>query len=95
MDGLKLAHAQGWLVTRAQVRSAADWLERRPQLGRDVFGRGTAERRDGGRIGDITELLRACLVALRIPEQVGADRPRPLPLWQVRDAIARMRQLRG
>ena len=29
------------LVSRAQVRAAADWLERRPQLGRDVFGRGT------------------------------------------------------
>ena len=84
------------LVTRAQVRAAADWLERRPQLGRDVFGRGTAERRgDGDRIGDITELLRACLVALRVPEQADADRSRPLPLWQVSDAIARMRQLLG
>jgi segregation and condensation protein A len=29
------------LVSRAQVRAAADWLERRPQLGRDVFGCGT------------------------------------------------------
>jgi segregation and condensation protein A len=28
------------LVSRAQVRAAADWLERRPQLGRDVFGCG-------------------------------------------------------
>ena len=84
------------LVSRAQVRAAADWLERRPQLGRDVFGRGTGQRRDdGGRIGDITELLRACLVALRVPEQADADRPRPLPLWQVSDAIARMRQLLG
>jgi segregation and condensation protein A len=83
------------LVSRAQVRAAADWLERRPQLGRDVFGRGTAERRDGDRIGDIIELLRACLVALRVPEQADADRSRPLPLWQVSDAIARMRQLLG
>jgi segregation and condensation protein A len=84
------------LVSRAQMRAAADWLERRPQLGRDVFGRGTAERRgDGDRIGDITELLRACLVALRVPEQAGADRLRPLLLWQVSDAIARMRQLLG
>ena len=84
------------LVSRAQVRAAADWLERRPQLGRDVFGRGTGQRHDdGGRIGDITELLRACLVALRVPEQADADRPRPPPLWQVSDAIARMRQLLG
>ena len=78
------------------MRAVADWLERRPQLGRDVFGRGTAERRgDGDRIGDITELLRACLVALRVPEQVDADRPQRAPLWQVRDAIARMRHLLG
>jgi segregation and condensation protein A len=69
------------LVSRAQVRAAADWLERRPQLGRHVFGRGTAEHRDdGGRIGDITELLRACLAALRVPEQADAARPRRAPL---------------
>jgi segregation and condensation protein A len=84
------------LVSRAQVRAAADWLDHRPQLGREVFGRGTGQRRDdGSRIGDITELLRACLVALRVPEQADADRPRPPPLWQVSDAIARMRQLLG
>ena len=62
------------LVSRAQVRAAADWLERRPQLGRDVFGCGTGDRRHGGgRPGDVTELLRACLVALHVPEQ--ADVP--------------------
>jgi segregation and condensation protein A len=84
------------LVSRAQVRAATDWLEDRPQLGRDVFGRGTGQRRDGGgRIGDITELLRACLVALRVPEQADADRPRSAPLWQVSDAIARVRHLLG
>jgi segregation and condensation protein A len=82
------------LVSRAQVRAAADWLEHQPQLGRDVFGRGTAERRyDGGWIGDITELLRACLVALRVPEQADAYHPRRTPLWQVNDAIAHIRQL--
>jgi segregation and condensation protein A len=84
------------LVSRAQVRAAADWLERRPQLGRDVFGCGTGARRhDGGRVGDITELLRACLIALRVPEQTDAYRPRSTPLWQVSDAIARLRQLLG
>ncbi len=84
------------LVSRAQVGAAADWLERRSQLGRDVFGRGTGQHRDnGGRGGDITELLRACLAALRVPEQTDAARPRRAPLWQVGDAIARMRQLLG
>jgi segregation and condensation protein A len=84
------------LVSRAQVRAAADWLERRPQLGRDVFGCGTGDRRhNDGRVGDITELLRACLIALRVPDQADAYRPRPPPLWQVSDAIARMHQLLG
>ena len=84
------------LVSRAQVRAAADWLERRPQLGRNVFGCGTGDRRhDDGRVGDVTELLRACLIALRVPDQADAYRPRPPSLWQVSDAIARMRQLLG
>jgi len=84
------------LVSRAQVRAAADWLERRPQLGRDVFGCGTGDRRhNDGRVGDITELLRACLIALRVPDQADAYCPRPPPLWQVSDAIARLRQLLG
>jgi segregation and condensation protein A len=84
------------LVSRARVHAAADWLERRPQLGRDVFVCGTGDRRhDSGQVGDITELLRACLIVLRVPEQADAYRPRPPPLWQVSDAIARMRQLLG
>ncbi len=84
------------LISRTQVRAASDWLERRPQLGRDVFGCGIGDRRhDSGRVGDITELLRACLIPLRVPDQADAYRPRPPPLWQVSDAIARMRQLLG
>jgi chromatin segregation and condensation protein Rec8/ScpA/Scc1 (kleisin family) len=82
------------LVSRAQVRAATDWLERRPQFGRDVFGCGTGQRRhDNGRVGDITELLRACLVALDVPAQAEVYRPRPPTLGQVSDAIARLRQL--
>ena len=45
-------------------------------------------------VGDITELLSACLVALRVPaEQAAAYRPRPPPLWMVSDAIARVKTL--
>ena len=45
-------------------------------------------------VGDITELLRACLVALRVPaEQAAAYRPRPPPLWTVSNAIARVEAL--
>jgi segregation and condensation protein A len=32
------------LASREAARRLADWLERRPQLGREVFGRGEAER---------------------------------------------------
>jgi len=81
------------LISRAQVRAAADWLERRRQLGQDVFGRGAGQRRHSDGIGDITELLRACLIALRVPEQADAYRARSAPLWQASDAIAHIRQL--
>jgi len=85
------------LLNRARMRSAADWLERRPQLGRDVFARGRPELvLGGGGVGDLTELLRACLVALRVPEAVAAThRPRPPPLWRVTDALARLDTLLG
>ncbi len=84
------------LFERAEMRAAADWLERRPQLGWAVFPRGAPEIVPAGRAGDITALLRACLVALRIPEQAAAAyRPRPPPFWRVPDAIARIRQLLG
>ena len=85
------------LLNRARMRSAADWLERRPQLGRDVFARGRPELNlDGGAAGDLTELLRACLIALRVPEALAETyRPRPPPLWRVTDALARMDQLLG
>ncbi|MBN8906533.1 MAG: segregation/condensation protein A, partial [Rhodospirillales bacterium] len=49
-----------------------------------------------GRVGDLTELLRACLVALRVPEQqAAAFRPKPPPLWRASDALSRLRQLLG
>ena len=84
------------LLARAQMRLAADWLERRPQLGREVFARGMPELSPTGRVGDLTELLRACLVALRVPEeQAAAFRPRPPPLWRASDALPRLRQLLG
>jgi segregation and condensation protein A len=85
------------LLNRARMRSAADWLERRPQLGRDVFARGRPELvLSGGGAGDLTELLRACLVALRVPEAVAETyRPRPPPLWRVTDALARLDTLLG
>jgi segregation and condensation protein A len=84
------------LLDRARMRLAADWLERRPRLGREVFARGSPELSPAGRVGDLTELLRACLVALLVPdEQAAAFRPRPPPLWRASDALPRLRQLLG
>jgi segregation and condensation protein A len=84
------------LVRRAAIGVAADWFERQPQLDRDVFARGRGERAARGRVGDITELLRACLLALHVPdEQAAAYRPRPPPLWSMGDAIARIETLIG
>ena len=81
------------LLARAWMRQAADWLERRSQLGRDVFARGMAEASVSGRGSDLTDLLRACLVALHVPEtQALAYRPRPPPLWRVSDALPHLCQ---
>ena len=97
------------LLSRAETGAIANWLQRRPQLGRDVFARGRPDsgmeilpaeaagrpmQMQGGR-GDITELLRACLVALRMPEGAGAGRPRRPPMWTVAQAMARMQQQIG
>ena len=82
------------LLERARMRAAADWLERQPQLGRVVFARGgTAATSQAGRGGDLTDLLRACLVALQVPPDQAADiLPRPPRLWAASDAIHLMRQ---
>ena len=116
-----------WL-RRAEMAAAADWLERRHQLGRDVFARGrpgtgragkevgftgrqAADATDDGLSegadasagsaddtppvngGDLTDLLRACLVALRLPPHAEAFQPRRLPFWGVGDASARIIRL--
>ena len=86
--------------------AAADWLERRPQLGREVFARerpgaaaGWAGGGDGSPssvpavVGDLTALFRACLVALRLPDEAVAWRPPRPPLWRVSDARARIGRL--
>ena len=81
------------LLARARMRDAADWLARRPQLGRDVFARGRPAASGSDRGSDLTDLLRACLVALHVPEaQAAAYRPRRPPLWRVSDALPHLRQ---
>lgn len=76
------------LVSRAEIRAAADWLDRRPQLNREVFPRGRGEAQvSGERVGDIVSLLRACLAALSLPDGAEPYRPRPPSAWRVSDAI--------
>lgn len=118
---------QQW-VRRAEMAATVGWLERRPQLGRDVFARGRAEAGGAGegvglagwqavgapddghtegadaaagraddpppvKGGDLTDLLRACLVALQLPPHAEAFRPRHLPFWGMGDAAARITRL--
>lgn len=43
--------------------------------------------------GDITDLLRACLVALRLPPHADTYQPRRLPFWSINDASNRLTRL--
>jgi segregation and condensation protein A len=82
------------LLERARLGAAADWLDRRVQLGRDVFRRGQPEVSATARGGDLTDLLRACLTALQVPQaQAAALQPRLPPLWTASDALARVTRL--
>jgi segregation and condensation protein A len=82
------------LLERARMHAAADWLDRRVRLGRDVFRRGRPEVSSTDRGGDLTDLLRACLPALRVPdEQAVALQPRPPPLWTASNALAQLARL--
>ena len=95
------------LANRAEAAVTAEWLERRSQLGRDVFARGQPKAGVPGPsgvagegaglepavVGDITALLRACLVALRVPAGTGVWQPARAGLWRVADAVARIGQV--
>lgn len=83
------------MIDRAAIQRAAAWLDRRPQLGLEVFSRG--EKAEGAaavsRVADITDLFRACLVALRIPDQADAYQLHRAPFWRVADAVARITRM--
>jgi hypothetical protein len=40
--------------------------------------------------GDLTDLLRACLVALQLPPDAQAYHLHPVPFWSIGDAAARI-----
>jgi len=82
------------LLARAEMGAAADWLEQREQLGRDVFARGRSETGTPQRSTNITDLFRACLTLLRVPAEVATTyQPRPPPFWLMSDAIARIQAM--
>ena len=80
------------LLSRQHLRAAADWLERRQQLGLHVSARGRAEAGVGSVAsegGDLAELMRACLAALALPDQMEEANRLPLrTLWPVPGSIA-------
>ena len=77
------------LLARARMRDAVDRLARRGRSSAATCSRAGCRRQVlAGRGSDITDLLRACLVALHAPDDVAAaHRPRPPPLWRVSDAL--------
>jgi segregation and condensation protein A len=84
------------LADRALVQAQVAWLERRTQLGRDVFARGaTLAEVSPMPVADVTELLRACLRLLQRSPRDRIYRPAPPPLWRVPDALARLREMLG
>lgn len=62
-----------------------------------MFARGAADEGAPGHApahtADLTALLRTCLVALRVPEDIRAYLPQPPSLWRVSDATARIEQM--
>ena len=82
------------LADRDAAWRLADWLERRPQLGREIFARGEPEpAADALPAADLTALLRACLTLLELPARERVWRPNPPPLWRVPDALGHMRRM--
>ncbi|NKE47196.1 segregation/condensation protein A [Roseomonas frigidaquae] len=81
------------------MRAGAAWLGQRPQLGRDVFGRGapenlTVEDRSGLR-ADLAALCQAYVAGRRRALALRPYRPKPRRLWSVQDALARLSQVLG
>ncbi len=78
------------------MRVAARWLGARPQLGHDVFARGTAESLvatdNSGLAADLPALLRGYLDTIRRIASKRTYVPRQLTLnfWTVQDACARL-----
>jgi segregation and condensation protein A len=81
------------------VRAGAVWLAARPQLGQEVFPRGTPEDHteiDRSRlVVDLASLVRSYLLGTRRGVATRRYQPRQLSLWSVKDALQRLAALLG
>jgi segregation and condensation protein A len=82
-----------------RMRASAAWLTARPQLGREVFGRGAPEdltvQDRSGLIAELPGLLRAYATARRRALATRPYTPKPRRLWTVQEALARLAQVVG
>jgi segregation and condensation protein A len=86
------------LAALERIRTASAWLERRPQLGHDIFGRGYHDDIAPIRLesAGYVALLEAALAVLQatLPPEPPEPSPPPRPkFWTPYQALARMRQL--
>ena len=94
------------LVGLQEMQALAGWLERRPQLGRDVFARGRPPSRaqspevfgfsvETAEVVDVVEFLWASLALFddeAVPVTTTLYRPHPLELYDVAEARNRIRR---
>lgn len=84
---------------RRQARELAGWLERRPQLGQEVFARGATEAvpaENSGESGDLLDLLLACFDLMDVPARATREVTQPyappvLDVWTLAEALERLR----
>ncbi len=80
-----------------EMRAAASWLDRRMQLGRDVFGRGAPEDHvavdRSSLAAKLPGLIRAYVTARR--GAASAYQPARPVLWTVQDALTRLTAMLG
>jgi segregation and condensation protein A len=94
----EVCQLRGRLVALQETQALAVWLERRPQLGQDVFARGRPEifgvSVEAGQAVDVIEFLWASLALFddgaSEPDTATTYRPIQLDLYAVVDARARI-----
>lgn len=87
------------LIELERMREATRWLQRRPQLGQEVFARGAPESLTiedrSGIAADLPALLGAYGGVLRRIAARRPYRPKARRIWTVQDAVARLTVMLG